>query len=1229
MALIANNISGSINNSSRIGITGSVIFANRPGSSFPVLPTDTIFYVSGSKGAVDKAVFHGDVILSGTTYIGTAEAGGSLEVTGLGGIIMNPYGTGAGQTSEIRFKELVANGGSYVAIKAPNSLAASLSFVLPTADGSANHVIKTDGAGNLSFAAATTLVTPGGSTTEVQFRDGGAFGGDAEFTYDKTANTLTVGNIAAQTTTFNLANSAATTINFGGAATAVEIGSATGTTSVNNSLTVDGNTTLGNASTDTTTVAGSLAVNGTAASSTNKITSTQTTFNLLNDTVTTLNIGGAATAIDVGAATGTTSVNNSLTVDGKLTVTGGTTTVTDAVLGNAAVGSFPFYDGGASSGVYAMFGHKDLDNSTAITNYAIYQDNTGNTSINASNDKTLFLSVNNTAMGFLTNNLLGTGIDAISITGESSTKTNMALGNTTGDSSTTIYAGTGGMLLTGTIGTSYTIGGQGTTAAITVGRSIDDNTVNIATGTTAAGKIQTVNIATSATSTGFSRVNIGNSNSSTAVTVTGGSSITLTGADATTYTVGTATTSGGITVGQSTATSNTIAIGSSITNGSAGTQTINIGTGTGRNVITVGSIGANNGALGSSLSLIAGIGHMTFTGATTTNYTMGTTTGTGTITIGQSTAANTVDIASGASTSTQTVNIANNTGTAGTSLISIASSSLGTKKVYIGRNGGSGYFFGSGIGSEVYVHGNIIRIGDNTGGWPAAITLSGSITCTGISTTDSDLFAGSAELGSFPAWTPDPSAFAMFGHKTLSHSSIGNYALLQSSVGSTAVNAASGQTLYFRNNNVDLASLTSGITSLTGGTGVATTTTLGNTTTTSTTSIYAGSGGIILSGSGGSTVITGSSSTRTDAIIGAWEIGSLPATQTSFPNVYAFAGHKDLDHSADGNYALVQSNVGDTFLGAVSTKDIFFKNGTDIVGQLSNDTVSFTGKTTTATTTTLGNSSGASATNISAGSGGIFVTGSTTISATTFNYPTGSSTTCPIVIRTDIGANIHRWALGMDTSADLNFSYGLNTTTVLSKGYLNDATNVAAIDFTGQHRSYPVSGMIDQFINSVGMIVVSSGQYKNLISGSSEIFINEALPLVELSSTRNQKSVFGVVSECEDPNENSRWYEVGNWGSVYEKRQNDDRLIINSLGEGAIWVCNINGNLENGDYITTCEIPGYGMKQDDDLLHNYTVAKITMNCDFTLNNGLYRCEEFNYEGTIYRKAFVGCTYHCG
>jgi hypothetical protein len=57
---------------------------------------------------------------------------------------------------------------------------------------------------------------------------------------------------------------------------------------------------------------------------------------------------------------------------------------------------------------------------------------------------------------------------------------------------------------------------------------------------------------------------------------------------------------------------------------------------------------------------------------------------------------------------------------------------------------------------------------------------------------------------------------------------------------------------------------------------------------------------------------------------------------------------------------------------------------------------------------------------------------------------------------------------------------------------------------------------------------------------------------------------------------------------------------MNSVGEGAVWVCNKNGNIPNGDYITSCTIPGYGAKQADDILHNYSVAKITCECNFNL-----------------------------
>ena len=49
-----------------------------------------------------------------------------------------------------------------------------------------------------------------------------------------------------------------------------------------------------------------------------------------------------------------------------------------------------------------------------------------------------------------------------------------------------------------------------------------------------------------------------------------------------------------------------------------------------------------------------------------------------------------------------------------------------------------------------------------------------------------------------------------------------------------------------------------------------------------------------------------------------------------------------------------------------------------------------------------------------------------------------------------------------------------------------------------------------------------------------------------------------------------------------------------------MWITHTNGPLENGDYITSSTIPGYGHKQTETQVHNYTVAKITCDCNFSL-----------------------------
>ena len=185
------------------------------------------------------------------------------------------------------------------------------------------------------------------------------------------------------------------------------------------------------------------------------------------------------------------------------------------------------------------------------------------------------------------------------------------------------------------------------------------------------------------------------------------------------------------------------------------------------------------------------------------------------------------------------------------------------------------------------------------------------------------------------------------------------------------------------------------------------------------------------------------------------------------------------------------------------------------------------------------------------------------------------------------------WWLG--TSTDLNdlwfFTTNLSGETKLV-AYLDDSYNAIGLDFTGQHRCQ-LSKKYDQSL--VGLIVECTGKYYNL--DKSEIpQINESLPIIQITTTGKSIKIFGVVSEEED-SDTLRSY-GGKFKSAYEVQDGIKRTIVNSVGEGGMWVCSEGGNFENGDYITSSNVPGYGMVQSDDLLHNYTVAKITMPCDF-------------------------------
>lgn len=88
--------------------------------------------------------------------------------------------------------------------------------------------------------------------------------------------------------------------------------------SVTNGDGVAGNPTIG---LGFTTGTGDTVVLQTSPEITTSLTTGSTTFSLVNTTATTVNFAGAATTIEIGSTTGTTSVNNGLTVDGLLTAT--------------------------------------------------------------------------------------------------------------------------------------------------------------------------------------------------------------------------------------------------------------------------------------------------------------------------------------------------------------------------------------------------------------------------------------------------------------------------------------------------------------------------------------------------------------------------------------------------------------------------------------------------------------------------------------------------------------------------------------------------------------------------------------------------------------------------------------------------------------------------------------------------------------------------------------------
>jgi hypothetical protein len=102
-----------------------------------------------------------------------------------------------------------------------------------------------------------------------------------------------------------------------------------------------------------------------------------------------------------------------------------------------------------------------------------------------------------------------------------------------------------------------------------------------------------------------------------------------------------------------------------------------------------------------------------------------------------------------------------------------------------------------------------------------------------------------------------------------------------------------------------------------------------------------------------------------------------------------------------------------------------------------------------------------------------------------------------------------------------------------------------------------------------------------VVSANTNKHKTNTVPMVNLSNVSMDKSWYGVVSN--------------------EKTDSIDYdTIVDIKGDSQIWVTDLGGTLESGDLLTTSNVsPGYAQKQEGGALMNYTVAKVTQDCDFT------------------------------
>jgi len=191
-------------------------------------PTTGVTIASG-----DKAL----VAWNGSDFVRVgASAGGSNtqiqynnggNLAGSANLTFDGSNVQIGSQGDLRFGD--ADNSNWVAFQAPATVASNITWTLPSTDGTNGQALVTNGSGTLSFSSVTT--SPGGSNTQLQYNNNGAFGGITGFTYNGTTVTFTNPTVTNYTETAYTANSS----------TAITLALTNGTVQI---ITLTGNATI-------------------------------------------------------------------------------------------------------------------------------------------------------------------------------------------------------------------------------------------------------------------------------------------------------------------------------------------------------------------------------------------------------------------------------------------------------------------------------------------------------------------------------------------------------------------------------------------------------------------------------------------------------------------------------------------------------------------------------------------------------------------------------------------------------------------------------------------------------------------------------------------------------------------------------------------------------------------------------------------------------------------------